>query len=169
MSFFKARVSSSLNFASFSSIMASSSSVLWLKQYIFEKSSTWKCKFSDMLLLALKFIKFFMSFLEPRVSFSSNFASLFSVIRRNSSVLFHLKPYILWTKGAHQSAYFGFRLFAWNLTKLRHFLIHELVLHELVHPSVSWQTIPINDLAETLYALDKKSPSKYNFSDFWVL
>ena len=31
-----------------------------------------------------------MSFLEPRVSFSSNFASLFSVMRHNSSVLFHV-------------------------------------------------------------------------------
>ena len=27
---------------------------------------------------------------------------------------------------------------------------------------------PWNFLAETLYALDKKSSSKYNFLDFWV-
>ena len=33
-----------------------------------------KWKFSDLPLLALKFTKFLMSFLEPRVSFSSNFA-----------------------------------------------------------------------------------------------
>ena len=53
-----------------------------------------------------KFIKFVMSLLKPRVSCSSNFASLFRVIRDNSSVLFHLNLYMLWTNGAHQSANF---------------------------------------------------------------
>ena len=70
------------------------------------KSSTSKCKFPDLLLLALKFTKFLMSILEPRVSFSSNFTSLFSLMRHNSSVLFHLKICILWTNGSNQSAYF---------------------------------------------------------------
>ena len=45
-----------------------------------------------------------MSFLEARVSFPSKFASLFSVRTQNRSVLFHLNLYMLWTKGAHQSA-----------------------------------------------------------------
>ena len=45
-----------------------------------------------------------MPFLEPGVSFSSNFELLFSVIRHNSSFLFHLKLYMLWANGAHQSA-----------------------------------------------------------------
>ena len=71
----------------------------WEKQHI-------KCKFSYLPLIALKSTKFLMSFLEPRASFSSNFASLFSVMRHNSSVLFHLKLYMLWTKGADQSANF---------------------------------------------------------------
>ena len=48
--------------------------------HTFYKNSPTKCKFSDLPLLALKFTKFLMSSLEPRVSFSSNFASLFSVI-----------------------------------------------------------------------------------------
>ena len=47
-----------------------------------------------------------MSFLEPRLGFPSNFASLFSVMRHNSSVLFHLNFHMLWTKEAHQSANF---------------------------------------------------------------
>ena len=34
------------------------------------------------------------------------FVSLFSVMRDNSSVLFQLKLYMIWTKGAHQSAKF---------------------------------------------------------------
>ena len=68
--------------------------------------STSKCRFSILLLLPLKFSKFLMSFLEPRVTFSSNFASLFCVMRRNSCVLFHLNLCMLWTKGSHQSVHF---------------------------------------------------------------
>ena len=64
------------------------------------------CKFSYLPLLALKFIKFLMPVLEPRVRFSSNFASLFCVVRYNSPVLFHLKLYNLWMKGANQRVNF---------------------------------------------------------------
>ena len=100
MSFFKAQVSSSSNFILFFSVMTHNSSALFLTQtyYTFNKSSTIKCKFSDLPLLAFKFTKFQMSLLEPRVSFSSNFTSLFSVMRHNSSVLFHLKLNMLWKK-----------------------------------------------------------------------
>ena len=70
------------------------------------KISIPRCKFSDLPLLALKFTKFLMSLLEPRASFSSNFASLFSVMIHNSSVLFHLNLCILCTEGAHQSTNF---------------------------------------------------------------
>ena len=74
--------------------------------YAVDKSSTSKCKFWDLPMLALKFTKFLMSFLEPRVSFSTNFASLFSVMRHTSSVLFHLNLFILWTKRSNESANF---------------------------------------------------------------
>ena len=63
-----------------------------------------KCKLSDLPLLILKFTKFVMSSLELRASFSSNFASLISIMRDKSSVHFHLKLYILSKKGTHQSA-----------------------------------------------------------------
>ena len=72
--------------------------------YAIDKSSTSKCKFSDLPLLAFKFTKFLMPFFEPRVSFSSNFASLFSVMKDNSSVFFHLNLFMLWAKGSDQSA-----------------------------------------------------------------
>ena len=49
--------------------------------YDIDKSSTSKCKFSYLPLLAFKFTKLIMSFLEPGVNFSSNFSSLFSVMR----------------------------------------------------------------------------------------
>ena len=83
-----------------------SSSLFQLKIYMLsEKSSTSKCKFSDLLLLVLKFTKFIMSLFQPRASFSSNFTPLISVMR-DHSVLFHLKLYMLSTKGTYQSANF---------------------------------------------------------------
>ena len=62
--------------------------------------------FSSYLICFGKFTKFFMSYLKPQVSFSLNFASLFNVMRDNSSVLSWLKLYMIFTKGAHQSAKF---------------------------------------------------------------
>ena len=60
------------------------------KLHNFDKNIPLKCKFSDLPLLVLKFTKFVMSFLQSRASFSSNLASLISVMRDNSSALFHL-------------------------------------------------------------------------------
>ena len=67
--------------------------------------------------LALKFTKFLLSFLEQRFSFSSNFASLFNVMRHNSSVLFHLNLYMLWSEEAHQKKFPDFQLLARKLSK----------------------------------------------------
>ena len=118
MPFFKAQVSSSTNFASFFSVMTCNSSVLFLAQtYTFDKSNTSKCKFSDLSLLALKFTKFLTSVLVPRVSFSSNFTSGISVMRHNSSILFHLKLYMLWTKGSHQVHIFRLSAARLKITK----------------------------------------------------
>ena len=45
-----------------------------------------------------------MSYLKPHDSFSLNFASLFNVMRNNSSALSWLKLNMIFTKGADQSA-----------------------------------------------------------------
>ena len=66
-------------------------------------------KFSDFWVVGLKFLR---PYLKPQVSFLKKFASLFNVMRGNSSLLF---------------------------------------------------------LAETLYGLDKRNPSKCEISDFWLL
>ena len=71
----------------------------WQKQHI-------KVQISDVPVLASKSTKLLMPFLESRVSFASNFVSLFIVMRNNSYVLFHLKFFIFWIKGAHQSTSF---------------------------------------------------------------
>ena len=57
-----------------------------------------------------------MSLFKPRASFSSNFASLSTVMRDNSSVRFHVKLYMLSTKGTNQVQIFS-HLFALKLTK----------------------------------------------------
>ena len=71
--------------------------------HTFYKSSLSKCKFSDFQLLGLKFTKFLMPFFKQKLSFSSKCGSLFSV-KRDNSVLFQLKLYMLLPKVAHQSA-----------------------------------------------------------------
>ena len=81
--------------------------IFWFSKLdTFGKSSPWKCKFSDFPLLVLKFTKFLLSFFKQKVSFSSKFWSLFSVMRDNSNVFFLLKFYMLLTKVVHQSAKF---------------------------------------------------------------
>ena len=65
-----------------------------------------KVKCSDFWVDGWKFTKLLISCLKPQVSFSLNFASLLSVTRDNSFVLFQLKLYMIWTKEVHQSARF---------------------------------------------------------------
>ena len=65
------------------------------------------------------------------------FRSLFSVMRNNSSVLFFLKLYMLWTKGANQSA--NFQIFDCShksqLNSLCHFSKHKSVFVQVLHHS----------------------------------
>ena len=77
MSFFKQKVSFSSKFGSFFSVMRDNSSVLFLTEtlYAIEKGTTSICKLSELPQLTLKFTKFLMSILEPRVSFSSKFGN----------------------------------------------------------------------------------------------
>ena len=59
----------------------------------------------DFWVVGEKFTKFLMSYLEPSVSFSWNFESLFHVMRDKSFVLFKLlKLYMFFTNRDHQSA-----------------------------------------------------------------
>ena len=75
MSFFKQKVSFSSKFGSFLSVMRDNSSALFqLKLYMLLRKVAHQIEnFSNLPLVTLKFTKFLMSFLEPRVSFSSNF------------------------------------------------------------------------------------------------
>ena len=72
----------------------------------FRHKLTIEMKLLDFWVVASKFTKFLMSFLEARISFSSKFASLFSVMKHNPFLTFHLNIYMVWTKGSNQSANF---------------------------------------------------------------
>ena len=54
----------------------------------FEQRDLIEKTFSDFWMVGWKFTKFLASYLKPQVSFSLNFALLFSVMRFNSSILF---------------------------------------------------------------------------------
>ena len=79
-----------------------------------------------------------MSFLKPKVSFSSNFSSYSSAVRVNSSVLFHPNVLCFGLKEPIKCKLSDFQLLAWKLTKFL-VIFHELVFtYILLHPSVSW-------------------------------
>ena len=167
MSFFKAQVSSSSNFASLFSVITHNSFVLfWLKHYILS---------TKVPLLALKFTKFLMSLLEPRVSFSTNVASFFSVMRQNSSVPFHLKLYVLWTKGAYQKANFQtYDCSNENSNSQIPYVIYQaksqfsfkfcIILHGI---TVSWHIIPMKFSSWNIICFGQKEHIKVQFPDFW--
>ena len=107
MSFFKQKVSFIQSLDSFFSVMRDNSSVLFqLNLYTLLTKQHSQVQIFRLATACIKINPIPHSCLEPRVSFSSNFASLFIVTRHNSSVIFHLNICMLWTKGAHQSPSF---------------------------------------------------------------
>ena len=122
-----------------------------------------------------KFAKSLISF--SKVSSSSNFASFFSVIIHNSSVPFWLKHNLLLIKVAHQSENFQFS--KWDLPmlalKFTKFLMpfleptvslfFKLCINLHCHETELFRTFSF----KTLYALNKRIPSKCKFSGFWLL
>ena len=80
--------------------------LFWLNLIYFEQKESFEVNFSGFYVVGWKFTKFVMSYLKLKVSFSLKFGSLFNVMRDNSSVPFRLNLYMIWTKGAYQSAKF---------------------------------------------------------------
>ena len=74
--------------------------------YIPQTKKSLKMQIISSVSATMKFTKFLMPFMKAQVIFSSKFAPIFSIIEPNPSVIFHLKNYILWSKGAHESSSF---------------------------------------------------------------
>ena len=78
------------NFVSLFSVTKDNSSVFFLplNLYTFDKRSPYRSEIFRLLSVWVKIHQIFYVIFETKVSFSLNFASLFSVMRDNSSVLF---------------------------------------------------------------------------------
>ena len=111
-------------------------------------------------------------FLNKKVSVYSNLASLFSVMKDNSSVFFQLQPQILWTKITHRSEIFGL-LSGWvKIYKIPHVIFEttsqfffKLCITLQCHERLLFCTF----LAETLYDFYKRSQSNCKILGFLLL
>ena len=82
-----------------------------------------------------------MSVLKWQVNSSSNFALLFIVMAYNSSANFKVIPFLIWTKGSHQSPNFStFKCSHENLPKFSSlYSSHKSVFLQNLHiSSLSW-------------------------------
>ena len=109
MSFFNPQVSFCLNFATPFSVMTHNySESFQLKHYMLWTKRAHQCTIFRLLgALMMKVHPILHAIFETTVSvFLLNFASLFNAMGDKSSVLFQLKLYLIFTKGAHHSAKF---------------------------------------------------------------
>ena len=105
MSFMEPKVIFSSKFPSILSLMTHNSLYFFSSNIIyFGQKGPFKVQILRLSNVGSRFFKFFMSFFKAQVSSLSYFASLSSVMIRNSSVIFWLKHNIRLTKVAHKSA-----------------------------------------------------------------
>ena len=166
MSFSKPQVRFPLNFTlSFSVMTHNCSEVFSLKHYIL-----WtKGAHQSTILQTFQYSdesspNFSCHFWNHRITVYSNFVSLFSVMKDNSSVFFWLKPCTLWTKRAHQSKIFRV-LSGWVTKLLTKFLLSYLkskisFFETLHHPSVSWEITLLYIFSWNFISFGKKEPIK---------
>ena len=111
-----------------------------------------------------------MSVLKWQVNSSWNFALFFIVMIHNSSVNFKVIPFLLWTKGSHQSS--NFDTFKYSGESLPNFSClfsnHKLVFPQNLHnSSVSWKITSLYFCSSNNLYFDHKEPIKTtNLLDF---
>ena len=104
-----------------------------------------------------------MSILKWQVNSSSDFASFFIVMKRNSSVNFELILFLLWIKGSHQSPNFEtFKCSGENLPYSScHFPNHKSVFLQILHhSSVSWKITPPHFFRSNILYFAQNEPIK---------
>ena len=95
MSFFKRKVSFSLNIALPFSVMTHNVCNFLVQHYIPWAKKFLKAQILRLLSVLMKFINIFLSIMKTQIIFPLKFVSIFSMITHNSSVLFWLKHNIL--------------------------------------------------------------------------
>ena len=168
MSFLKAQVTFSLKFASIFSAIRHNSSVFFLAQtlYIYFGQRSQLKSNLDFRVLQSKFVKFLMSGLKWHVNSSSNFALFFIVIKHNFSASFKVIPFLLWTKGSHQSPNFDtFKCSGENLPNFSCLFSNHwsVFLQNLHNSSVSWKVTPLYFCSSTNIYFGHKEPIKTKF------
>ena len=116
-------------------------------------------------MLRSKFVKFLMSILKRQVSSFSIFVSFFIVMTHNSSVNFKVIPFLLWTKGSHQSPNFDtFKCSGENLPNSScHFPSNKSVFLQILHHSLmSWKITPLYFFSSNNIYFAQKEPIKVN-------
>ena len=102
--------------------------------------------FLNFRVLGSEFLKFLMSILKREVNSSSIFVSFFIVMKHNTSVIFKLINFLLWTKGPHQCSNFSpFECSRENLPNSScYFLNHKSFFVQILHhSSMSWKITPL--------------------------
>ena len=114
-------------------------------------------------------------FWNQKVTVYSNFASLFSAMKNNSSVFFFYLISNLYALDKKSPSKWTFHTFGYLGEKSPNLLCHiwnykSVFLQNLHHSSVSWEiTLLYFFFVEAVHDLDKRSPSKCKISDFWLL
>ena len=169
-SFFKPRVSFSLNFASTFSV----------KTIIPLTFSSWNIWFGQKKPMKVQFFRLLSALIKvqpiPDAIFETTrpgfIQIFFSVMKDNFSVFLQLKPCTLWTKTGQRKEIFRL-LSAWVKIHQISLVIYETTsqffLRTLYHPLVSWEITVLYFLAETLYDLDKKKTIKMQNFKLWLL
>ena len=104
-----------------------------------------------------------------QVNSSSNFGFFFIVMTHNSSANFKVIPFLLWTKGSHQSSNFdAFKCSGENVPNFSSlFSNHKSVFLQNLHIStVSWKITPLYFCSSNNRYFSHKEPIKTNFLDF---
>ena len=113
-----------------------------------------------------------MSGLKWRVNSCSNFALFFIVMTQNSSVSFKIVPFLLWTKGSHQSPnFYTFKCSGENFPNWSCLFPNRksVFLLNLNKSSVSWKITPLYFCSSSnicTYNLVTRSQLKHTF--FWL-
>ena len=125
-------------------------------------------------MLESKFIKFLISVLKWQVNSSSNFALFFIVMTHNSSVNFKVIPFLLWTKGSHQSPNFDTFKCSGEICQISQ-VFFQTIIQFFFKICITLQCrerrLLYTFVAQTIYTLVTRRQLKHNFvglSSAWV-
>ena len=101
--------------------------------------------------------------LEPRVSFSSNFASFFNVMKHNFCIFWSKSLYALDKRSSLKCKFSDFQLFAWNLTKFLMSFFKPKVSFKFCITLQCHDIVPLEFFNWNIVCFGQKEPSNAQF------